>query len=141
MAEFDASAAIWSSGDNPSVCHRQPPAEAEVMTRSELDYCGVPVPDGGGICSTADWFQPRVKDDLFRDLRRRFESLAMEWRLVPRLMAHVSNPRMLSCFLLKKCYTCVKRLLVFCVTMVFLATVMSNPISLFCFPFGKLWPR
>ena len=92
MAEFDASAAIWSSGDNPSVCHRQPPAEAEVMTRSELDYCGVPVPDGGGICSTADWFQPRVKDDLFRDLRRRFESLAMEWRLVPRLMAHVSNP-------------------------------------------------
>ena len=47
MAEFDASAAIWSSGDNPSVCHRQPPAEAEVMTRSDLDYCGVPVPDGG----------------------------------------------------------------------------------------------
>lgn len=52
----------------------------------------MPVPDGGGIRSTADWFQPRAKVDLLRDLRRKFESLAMEWCLVPRLLAHTSHP-------------------------------------------------
>ena len=51
MAELDASAAIWLSGDNPSASPRQPPAEAEVLTKSELENCGVPVPDGGGVCS------------------------------------------------------------------------------------------
>ena len=58
----------------------------------------LPIPDGGGASSTADWLQPRVSEDLFRGLRRKFEALAMEWGAVPRVLAHMRDPSDQSIF-------------------------------------------
>ena len=44
------------------------------------------IPDGGDASSTADWLQPRVSEDLFKGLRRKFQALAMEWGAVPRVL-------------------------------------------------------
>lgn len=58
----------------------------------------LPIPDGGGASSTAGWLQPRVSDDLFRGLRRKFEALAMEWGAVPRVFARMRDPSDQSIF-------------------------------------------
>ena len=46
--------------------------------------------DGGGLGSSADWFVPRVSEDLFLQLRHKFQSWALEWRVVDRLRKHVA---------------------------------------------------
>ena len=46
--------------------------------------------DGGGLGSSADWLVPRVSEDLFLQLRRKFQSWALEWRVVDRLRKHVA---------------------------------------------------
>ena len=56
----------------------------------------VPIEDGGGLNSSADWLAPREAVDFFGDLRRHFISLAVQWNLVPRLQGllheHVDEP-------------------------------------------------
>ena len=51
----------------------------------------IPIVDGGGCLSTADWSVPREREDHFSALRKRFGHLASEWGLLKRLSAHVEN--------------------------------------------------
>ena len=45
------------------------------------------ITDGGGLASTADWSTPQYSKDIFLLLRKRFESLAVKWGVVQRLMS------------------------------------------------------
>ena len=45
------------------------------------------ITDGGGLASTADWSTPQYSKDIFQLLRKRFESLAVKWGVVQRLMS------------------------------------------------------
>ena len=51
----------------------------------------VPIVDGGGCLSTADWSLPRERVDHFSALRKRFGQLASEWGLLQRLSTHVDG--------------------------------------------------
>ena len=46
----------------------------------------VPIPDGGGLSSTADWSIPREDSDLLGALREKFKTLCLEWNVVQRLI-------------------------------------------------------
>ena len=48
----------------------------------------VPIPDGGGLSSTADWSVPREDSDLLGALREKFKTLCREWNVVQRLIKH-----------------------------------------------------
>eukprot|EP00435_Cladocopium_sp_Y103_P043837 s2142_g12.t1 len=58
--------------------------------RASLDW-EAPIPDGGGLQSTADWLMPHVCDDIFLPLRKAFEKLAVDWNLVTRLRSHTAQ--------------------------------------------------
>ena len=67
-----------------------------LTTKVETLLSKVPIEDGGGLNSSADWLAPREAVDFFGDLRRHFISLAVQWDLVPRLQGllrgHVDEP-------------------------------------------------
>ena len=73
-----------------------PPTQCSPVRFSRLDSSGsgtspawhLPIADGGGLGSSADWLVPRAEVDVYRPLRDRFASLCDEWKLVPRLQAH-----------------------------------------------------
>ena len=48
----------------------------------------MPIADGGGLGSSADWLVPRAKVDVCIPLRDCFASLRDQRYLVPRLQAH-----------------------------------------------------
>ena len=50
----------------------------------------VPITDGGGQGSSADWLRPRANVDLLRGLRKTFEGLVSKWNVVQRLRDHVA---------------------------------------------------
>lgn len=52
------------------------------------DNC-LPIADGGGLGSTADWTVPRAAHDQFSVLRKKFQVWVREWGLVSRLQKHV----------------------------------------------------
>ena len=53
------------------------------------DNC-LPIADGGGLGSTADWTAPRAAHDQFSVVRKKFQVWVREWGLVSRLQKHVS---------------------------------------------------
>ena len=48
----------------------------------------VPIPDGGGLSSTADWSIPREDSDLLGALREKFKTVCLEWNVVQCLISH-----------------------------------------------------
>ena len=54
-------------------------------------FAELPILDGGGLGSTADWLRPRVSKDVFHPLRKRFGSSVREAALVPRLRKHLER--------------------------------------------------
>ena len=70
--------------------------KTHLTTKVETLLSKVPIEDGGGLNSSADWLAPREAVDFFGDLRRHFISLAVQWDLVPRLQGllreHVDEP-------------------------------------------------
>ena len=58
------------------------------LVASSITNC-LPIADGGGLGSTADWTAPRAAHDQFLVLRKKFQIWAREWGLVSRLQKHV----------------------------------------------------
>ena len=53
----------------------------------------IPILDGGGLATDADWLSPRAGVDFFAGLERRFLHLAAELSLVGRLSSHAHVAR------------------------------------------------
>ena len=58
------------------------------LVASSITNC-LPIADGGGLGSTADWTAPRAAHDQFLVLRKKFQIWVREWGLVSRLQKHV----------------------------------------------------
>ena len=50
----------------------------------------VPIEDGGGLGSSADWLVPRCQVDFFKPLRSSFRELVAAWHLCGRLQTHLA---------------------------------------------------
>lgn len=70
-------------------CAATPASPPACAGRDKAGLC-VPIPDGGGVCSTAAWLAPQSSADGLRELRRSFMSRAKAWNVIPRLLQHVS---------------------------------------------------
>ena len=67
-------------------CRTCPPKPLAVSDKNSPWH--LPIADGGGCSSSADWLVPRSASDMYSPLRTRFISLCAEWDLVARLQAH-----------------------------------------------------
>ena len=62
------------------------------VSKDEVVPNNLPIADGGGLGSTADWLIPQAQSDLFQPLRRKFEQMAKQWGFVSKLQQHVAAP-------------------------------------------------
>ena len=92
-------------GDVPCCAEALPPLSAPVAVACGSAVLGdasrvsvIPILDGGGLGSSADWLRPRVVHDVVKPLREQFEALVRDWNMVPRLRAHVASKSSFSLF-------------------------------------------
>lgn len=94
--------------------------------------------DGGGLDSSADWLVARVSEDLFLQLRRKFQSWALEWRVVDRLRKHVAAKCSDCLFTKAEIHLLEAGLVEFLNSRSHLLVVLSH-INLSCCQLGELW--